>query len=148
MYLTRICISTLFKIPQKAHHALLIVTDLAERYEADLPLSLEKIARKECLSQGFLEEIAGQLSRAGIIRGRRGAGGGYVLAKDPATLTVSDVVTAVAGPIAPVVCLSDRVSCALTKKCTNRSVWAIIQRQAEDALSRMTIQDVIKGITT
>lgn len=135
--------ATLFKVPQKAHHALLIVTDLAERYEAGFPLSLEEIARKERLSQGFLEEIAAQLRRAGIIRGRRGARGGYVLAKDPAKLTVAEVVTAVAGPVAPVECLADRVSCALIRSCTNRGVWAMVQRQVEAELSKMTVQDVI-----
>ncbi len=135
------------KVPQKVHHGLLLVSDLAERYGSDEPLTLAEIAEKERISQGFLEEIAALLRSGGIIEGRRGAGGGYVLAKDPSALTVADVITAIEGPVALVDCLADMGACALSSRCTNRNVWSAVQNQILSLLSTMTIARVLSPLS-
>lgn len=133
------------KVPQKVHHALLITADLAVQYGSDSPMSLTAIAERSGLSRGFLEEIAAPLRKAGIIKGRRGAKGGYILATDPADITVSDVIAAIEGPIALVDCFDDAVGCTLASLCATQNVWYRVQRQITSTLASMTIRDIIEA---
>ncbi len=135
--------SNLFKVPLKVHHGLLLVTHLAERFDVGTPTTLEEVADKEQISQGFLEEIAALLRSGGIIEGRRGPSGGYLLVKNPAHLTVADVIAAIDGPLALVDCLDGNVGCMMAEKCTSRGVWAKVQKQITSTLTGMTISDVI-----
>lgn len=132
------------KVPQKAHHGLLIVSELAEHHSDGRPLSLDEIAQKSGISRKFLEEVAGLLRKAGIIEGRRGAAGGYLLKIDPYELTVAEVMAAIEGPVALVDCLKKGVSCPMAAECNSYDVWSRVQGQINDTLSQMTIADVIK----
>ncbi len=131
------------KIPQKVHHALLVVGKLAERHTDGVPLSLQEIAKESGLSQGFLEEIAGHLRRAQIIESRRGSRGGYILAHDPAEITVSDIIEAIEGPIQMVDCLDDKIGCVLAVGCSNKSIWSRLQHKVQETLDATTIGDMI-----
>lgn len=132
---------SLFKVPQKIHHGLLLVTELAARHAGKRTVSLREIARTAGISQGFLEQVAFPLRRAGLITGQRGSGGGYRLAKDPASLTVADVVTAIEGPISVMDCLGDEGLCALSDSCANRNVWMKIRRQVTSTMQDMTVAE-------
>lgn len=133
------------KVPQKVHHALLIVADLADQHGSGTPISLHSIAERSGLSRGFLEEIAAPLREAGIIEGRRGVKGGYILATDPAHITVGDVIVAIEGPIALVDCFDDAVGCTLAPLCTTQNVWYRVQHQVTSTLAGMTIEDIVKS---
>lgn len=133
------------KVPQKVHHALLIVADLATQHGSGTPMSLHSIAERSGLSQGFLEEIAALLREASIIKGRRGAKGGYVLVKEPADITVGDVIVAIEGPIALVDCFDDAVGCTLAPLCATQNVWYRVQRQVTSTLTEMTISDIVEA---
>ena len=86
---------SLLNVSRKADLGLRLISELALRKEA--PVSLEEVARKTKASRKFLEEIAGDLRRAGLVEGIRGAAGGYRLARDPKTLTVAEVMNAIEG---------------------------------------------------
>lgn len=131
------------KIPQKIHHGLVLITDLAEVYESDSILSLEEIAKKEKISQGFLEEIASSLRKAGLINGTRGAGGGYSLSKNPKEISVADVVVAIDGPVAMVDCLSLDKGCVLEGQCSTRNVWGGLQEKMLQTLKLTTIDEIV-----
>lgn len=130
------------KVPRRVHNALLIVTDLAQ-HEAGIFVSLADIASKERVSQGYLEEIAAPLKATGLIVGKRGAGGGYALAKDASHVTVADVITAVEGPQALAVPTADAgVAGALSKNCASWTVWTEVQKRVSETLSGMTVADL------
>jgi Rrf2 family iron-sulfur cluster assembly transcriptional regulator len=63
------------------------------------PTSVRDIAERTGLPQPYLEQILLALKGAGLVRSKRGVGGGYVLAKAPADIRLSDIVSAVDGPI-------------------------------------------------
>lgn len=136
--------NSFLKIPQKVHHALLVVGKLAERHTDGAPLSLQEIAKDAGLSQGFLEEIAGHLRRAHIIESRRGSRGGYMLAHDPAEIKVSDIIEAIEGPIQMVDCLDDKIGCVLATGCSNKSIWSRLQRKVQETLEETTIADMVR----
>lgn len=63
------------------------------------PTSVRDIAERTALPQPYLEQILLALKGAGLVRSKRGVGGGYILARDPAEITVGMIVSAVDGPI-------------------------------------------------
>jgi Rrf2 family protein len=65
----------------------------------DRPISVRDIADRTGLPQPYLEQILLALKGAGLVRSKRGVGGGYVLARDPAEITLAEIVSAVDGPI-------------------------------------------------
>ena len=88
---------SLLKVTRKAELGLLLVSELA-LHPGEL-VSLEMVSKKTGASRKFLEEVAGELRRAKIVEGLRGAAGGYRLTRDPKALTVAEVLTAVEGPM-------------------------------------------------
>lgn len=125
------------------HNALLITAVLAEHYGSGEPVTLLEIAEKEKVSRGFLEETAACLREANLIIGRRGAGGGYVLAHDPTDIYVGDVVEAVEGPISIVDCLDDRIGCPMAAECLSKGIWAKLQTQMNQTLFGMSLAQMI-----
>lgn len=95
-------VKSLLKVTREAQLGLLIVSELAHRRGERV--SLEEIARKAEVSRKFLEQVAGKLRRAGLVEGRRGAAGGYRLARDPKSLAVAEVMDAIEGPMALEAC--------------------------------------------
>jgi Rrf2 family protein len=90
---------SLLKVTRKAELGLLLVSELAHHQPGDGPLSLEEVAKKTGASRKFLEQIAADLRRAGLIEGVRGAAGGYRLRRGPTEMTVAEVFNAVEGPM-------------------------------------------------
>jgi Rrf2 family protein len=128
---------TFLNIPQKVELAITLVTELAAHGTAE-PRSLEDIARKDGLSQGYLEEVARLLRSAGLIVGRRGAKGGYVLAKRPEEITVADVITAVEGRCWSENCLGQERDVVAER----HEIWRKVQGQVMATLYGMTIKDL------
>src|SRR5688500_15046539 len=92
-------------ISQKAKYAFKALVVLA-RAGIGTSLQTEEIARKAAVPRKFLEQILLQLKSHGLIASRRGRAGGYALVKQPETITVSQVLRIVDGPIAPLGCIS------------------------------------------
>ncbi len=132
--------SSFLKVPRKIHHALLLLTDLADRVGE--PATVEDIALRGLISPKFLEQVAAPLRSAGLIRGQRGPGGGYVLVRKPREITVGDILKAVEGPMAVAECLGSG-GCALAGSCTNRGLWLTLQERLESTLESVTLADLI-----
>lgn len=84
------------QIPAKGLYALEAVFELAEHYGGE-PVRIADIARRRRIPQKFLELILATLKQAGLVDSRRGAEGGYILARPPAEVSVGDVLRAVEG---------------------------------------------------
>ncbi|MEY4745332.1 MAG: hypothetical protein RL272_1277 [Candidatus Parcubacteria bacterium] len=136
----------MLNVPQKVDHGLVLMRHLALRYAAKTPLSLDDVARKERISQGYLEEVARLLRAAGLVEGRRGARGGYVLARDPRELTVADVMTAIEGRTWAAECLGGATKRA--RLAAHDSVWRKVQGQVMTTLRGITIADVAEDART
>lgn len=82
------------KITNKSHYALRFLIHVAEIFPAG-HLSIAEVASKENISEKFLESIVSQLKAKGLVRAKRGAGGGYYLSVHPAQVTLFQVIEAV-----------------------------------------------------
>ncbi|MGI6251604.1 MAG: RrF2 family transcriptional regulator [Anaerolineaceae bacterium] len=81
------------------------------------------IAEEMHMSRMFLSRINSHLSKAGLIRTRRGARGGISLAKDPSEISVFDIVTAIDGPIHLIHCTKDPDCCNFGENCPLQRFW-------------------------
>jgi Rrf2 family protein len=124
------------------------MVELARRY-GDGPVPLSEIARVQGISQGYLEQVAAALRRAELLISRRGAAGGYTLARKPDTITVGDVIRVLEGEIVPMTCVIDKYSCeapcAREGQCATRDVWLTVRMQLEETLDGTTLADLVRG---
>ena len=108
------------------------------------PTSVRDIAERTALPQPYLEQILLALKGAGIVRSKRGVGGGYILARDPAQITLGEIVSAVDGPIA----VGDfgephkDGACDHEGQCVLLAVWAGISAQMRRHLDSFTLADI------
>jgi Rrf2 family transcriptional regulator, iron-sulfur cluster assembly transcription factor len=110
------------------------------------PTQIKDISRRQKISQRYLEQIFNKLLRAGLLKSRRGPRGGYMLSRDPAEISVRDIITAAQGPIVPVKCLSDdpskRKFCDVYENCITRNVWKQTQELLIDYYGSVSIGDL------
>jgi Rrf2 family transcriptional regulator, cysteine metabolism repressor len=89
------------KLSMKSEYACLALIDLAEHYTEGLVKS-DEIASRKKLPKKFLDQILFILRNAGYVKSKRGINGGYRLAKDPADITIAEIIRIMDGPLAPV----------------------------------------------
>ena len=113
------------------------------------PASLAEIALAEDLPRAYLEQLVMSLRDGGLVRSTRGARGGYELAREPSAIRMSDVLRALEGPIAPMVCASEdpehAMACDRTARCTVNILWVRIRDAIAGALEGMTLADLVPG---
>jgi len=108
------------------------------------PTSVRDIADRTGLPQPYLEQILLALKGAGLVRSKRGVGGGYVLARDPSEITLSQIVSAVDGPIVagdfgeP----HQDGACDHEGQCVLLSVWADVGQHMRRHLDSFTLADI------
>src|SRR5438105_9343734 len=87
------------KVSTRGDYASRALLSLSLHEDTEGPTSVRDIAERTGLPQPYLEQILLALKGAGLVRSKRGVGGGYVLARDPAEITLGQIVSAVDGPI-------------------------------------------------
>lgn len=108
------------------------------------PTSVRDIAERTGLPQPYLEQILLALKGAGLVRSKRGVGGGYVLAREPDTISLADIVSAVDGPIVagdfgeP----HQDGACDHEGQCVLLAVWAETGEHMRRHLEARTLADV------
>jgi Rrf2 family cysteine metabolism transcriptional repressor len=133
------------RVSSKAHYGLRMMTEFARAYGRG-PLSIAEVARIEHLPLAYLEQLAGQLRRGGLVESTRGVHGGYALARPPEKISVLEVVHAVEGEVSPVECVaSDYVSgsCAREGECASRGLWQRLKESIDAVLRQTTLAELI-----
>lgn len=131
------------KISTKGRYALRMLLDTAENQQGGY-VALKDIAQRQNISKKYLEQIALQLSQAGVLRAVRGHQGGYMLVKPPAEYTVGDVLRITEGSLAPVACLDQQPNlCERCGICMTLPVWQGLDRVIADYVDGITLQDIL-----
>lgn len=123
------------KISTKGRYGLTIMMELAAKY-GEGPLSLKSIAERNGLSEHYLEQLVAPLRNAGLVKSIRGAYGGYVLSKDPETITSGDIIRILEGPISPVDFTEEDDP-------AKRDLWLRIRDAIAEVLDSTTLADLI-----
>ncbi len=130
-----------FHVSTRGEYGMRLMVDLA-RHWSEGTVSLHAVATREDLPEAYLEQLVASLRKAGLVRGKRGAGGGYMLARDPSQITAGDIVRALEGPIEPQICTAEGdaiVNCVLQPGCATHHVWMTLQSTIAKALDGMTL---------
>jgi Rrf2 family protein len=116
------------------------------RHHGDGPVSLAEMAEHESLPRPYLEQLVISLREAGLVTSTRGARGGYRLARPPAETRMGEIIRALEGPIAPMVCASEDPShagiCDRTGFCNVNLLWVKVRDAITDALDSVTLADL------
>lgn len=131
-------------ISMKSRYAVRALTELAAREQAEpgRPVRLGDVADGRDIPLQFLEQVFASLRRAGVVRSRRGASGGYSLARPAADISVLEVVAALDGVPSPAECTQGL--CDRAESCGAASVWIAAQEALEEVLGGTTVADLLE----
>lgn len=131
----------------KGEYGVRLMVQLGRRYGDGRPASLAEIATAEDLPRAYLEQLAFVLRDAGLVTSTRGAHGGYALRREPAAIPMSEILRALEGPLAPMICATDdpahAIDCDRTSTCTVNYLWIRVRDAIAGALATMTLADLV-----
>lgn len=132
------------KISTKGRYALRLMLDLALHNTGEA-VSLKDIAKRQQISDKYLEQIISILNKAGFVRSIRGAQGGYMLKKDPAEYTVGMILRLTEGTLAPVGCVEeDAIECGREDGCVTLIVWQKLNDAINQVVDNITLANLVE----
>lgn len=133
------------RISTKGRYALRLMLDLAT-YNTGEPVSLKDVARRQEISEKYLEQIIAVLNKAGFVRSIRGAQGGYLLKRDPKDYTVGMILRLTEGDLAPVDCVSEENDgvCERKESCVTIRIWKQINDAVNGVIDNITLADMLQ----
>jgi Rrf2 family protein len=139
-------IGKIVKLSRRGEYALKALMELASR-DLSAGTTTGDIARKAQIPESFLNQIMLTLKNSGILRSRRGSGGGYVLNRAPEAITIGEVARLMDGPLAPIPCASVTAyepcpSCPEPETCNLRILMRSVRDAVADILDQTTLADL------
>ena len=132
------------KISTKGRYALRLMLDLAT-YNTGEPVSIKDIAKRQQISEKYLEQIIALLNKAGFVRSIRGAQGGYMLKKEPKDYTVGMILRQTEGDLAPVSCVGDEgMECDRRAECVTVRIYEKINDAINGVVASITLADLLE----
>ena len=132
------------RISAKADYAVRAAVELADADEKN-PVKGERLSQAQDIPLQFLEHILLELKHARLVRAKRGARGGYWLDKDPAEITIADVIRAVEGPLANIQDLAPESTKYPGDAEHLRDVWIAVRASLRRVLEEVTVADLRDG---
>lgn len=131
------------KISTRGRYALRLMLDLALNSRGNA-VSLRDIAQRQEISDKYLEQIVTRLSRAGLVRSVRGAGGGYLLTRPPEDYSVGEILRVLEGSLVPVSCADGSSHCGRAEQCVALEVWQQIQEAVAGVVDHLTLAELVR----
>ena len=125
-------------ISTKGRYALRVMIELAQR-EGEGCLALKDVARRQDISEKYLEAIMKKLVQEGLVSGLRGKGGGYRLARPAQDCTVGEILRATENSLAPVSCQGLEGCCPRGERCPTLPMWRELDSLIQDYFDRTTL---------
>jgi Rrf2 family protein len=131
------------KISTRTEYGMRILITLARANE-DRCLPLTEIAKREKLPHAYLEQLVGDLRRAGLVSATRGAAGGYRLARPASEISMTDAVRALEGPLLEMPCAGaeDLEHCARPQPCSVHEIFQQVYESLSVSLGATSLADV------
>lgn len=133
------------KLSTKGRYGLRAMIDLG-RHSQEEAVSINSIAKRQNISESYLEQIIALLKKAGLVLSLRGAAGGYQLAKEAKNITVGDILRALEGDLNPVDCpgVVKGGACADAHSCVAKYVWKKIGDSINETVDQITLAELIE----
>lgn len=132
------------RISSKGKNAIRVMLDLAT-YNHGEPVSVKDIAKRQDISEKYLEQIISMLNKASLVKSVRGAHGGYVLNYPPEKYTVGKILRTVEGDMSPTDCVGENGICCENKStCASHRLWEKLDAAVNEVLDGITLADMVE----
>ena len=134
------------RLTTRSRYALRALVELAGQPE-ERAISLSVIAKHQRVKPKYLEQILYRLRRAGLIKGKKGPGGGFLLARNPREIRLKQVLDAVGEPAAPMQCVTGKPDryCAHIEPCRMKACWFELKEEIDQFFDQHTLWDVCQS---
>ncbi len=132
------------RITTRGRYGLRAMVDLAVHQESG-PVMMRAITERQGISRKYLHALLVQLKEAGLVRSVRGSRGGYVLARDPATISAKDVLDVLEGRVMLADCGDPGKLCRMSRSCRTRALWEELEGLIDRRLACVSIADLASG---
>ena len=107
-------------------------------------VTLKAVARRQQISEKYLWQVVTRLKSAGLIAATVGAKGGYTLARDPAKVTLKDILDPLEGDCALVTCTKRASACSRSSACVARDIWQEVSRALARTMASITLKTMLE----
>ena len=137
----------MLRVSTRGEYGVRLMVYLARHY-GDRPCSLTEVSQSEGLElqQQYLEQLVRALRQQGLVESTRGAHGGYRLSRPPEAMRMSEIVRALEGPIAPMICATEGemvTICDRLDGCSTHFLWARVRDAVTQTLESITLADLL-----
>lgn len=129
-------------ISTKGRYALRLMIDIAE-HQKEGYIRLRDVAKRQGISEKYLEIIVRALVQQEYLTGVRGKGGGYRLSLEPEEYNIRRLLEAAEGPLAPVLCLANPQDCPRMEDCPTLPLWRGLDKVINEYLDSFTLEDLL-----
>ena len=129
------------KIPMRVDYGVRALVELALHY-GDGPVPTAEIAAKQGIPVAYLDQLMASLNKFGFVVSRRGPRGGHSLARPPAAINLSMVMSTLDANSSPLDCLVNPLDCVLSDSCAQQEVWKSVEDAIRELLSNITLADL------
>jgi len=131
------------KLSTKGRYGTRAMLDIALNSNGN-PVLLKDIAKRQQVSESYLEHIMASLKAAGLIESARGAKGGYYLSKLPKQIRVNQIINCLEGSLAPVECVDKPSVCPRSKTCVTIDLWKKMKDAIDEVVKSTTLQNLVE----
>lgn len=131
------------RISTRSRYGLRLLLELMKHPEGK-PVFLNEIAKNQDISEKYLSKLVIPLRGAGLIQSARGAHGGYVLAKDPERVSLTQVIECLEGGLGLIDCAGDPGLCPRSGDCDSRGAWAGLERAMRAYCDALSLADLAR----
>ena len=132
------------KISTRGRYALRLMMDIAMNGQNE-PVRIKDIARRQEISEKYLEQIVSVLNKAGFVKSSRGPQGGYRLMRSPQEYTAGSILCLIEGSLAPVACMDmEENDCPRHERCATLLLWQKLHEAMKDVIDHVSLADLIE----
>lgn len=129
-------------ISTRGRYALRVMIDLAE-HRSGRYIPMKEVAARQEISLKYIERIMPLLTKAGLVEGQHGKGGGYMLRREPESYTAGEILRAAEGDLAPVACLGCGAQpCPRAAMCRTLPMWEQYYKLTNDFFDSVTLAEL------
>ena len=129
-------------ISTRGRYALRVMIDLAE-HRSGRYIPMKEVAARQEISLKYIERIMPLLTKAGLVDGQHGKGGGYMLRREPESYTAGEILRAAEGDLAPVACLGCGAQpCPRAAMCRTLPMWERYYKLTKDFFDSVTLAEL------